>query len=397
LRPVVLSVVLLVAASVAGAETYVVTTDADSGPGSLREALDLAEFNGESDHIVFADDYTIMLETPLRSFATEVAILGNGLGRTIIDCTNVPPGVLWGALKVRWDGDVVLDALTVRNSPAKAIDAAGSLLVTNSRFENNSSLTSGGAMGLTDTRSDVTVRSSVFVGNHADGPGGAISVLSGNLDVEGCTFEDNDSDGPNLAGGAVGVVGGMPYVRIANSTFSRNNAQDWGGAFYFYGSASADLINITITENTATVKGDGIYVDGPTGPIRISHSIIDDACAFYLSGAITSEGHNLESGDTCSLDPELGDMINTDPVLGPLVGHGGPTPTHALLPGSPAIDGGELKCELPVDQRGFPRPVDGDDDGTLACDIGAYELQGVIFSDGFESGDTAAWSAATGG
>src|SRR5439155_790888 len=62
----------------------------------------------------------------------------------------------------------------------------------------------------------------------------------------------------------------------------------------------------------------------------------------------------------------------------PLQDNGGPTPTHALLPGSPAIDADGSDCPPPAtDQRGFPRPVDGNDDGVATCDIGAYELGGT--------------------
>ena len=72
---------------------------------------------------------------------------------------------------------------------------------------------------------------------------------------------------------------------------------------------------------------------------------------------------------------------------------GGATPTMALQVGSPAIDaGGSVGC-LATDQRGVVRPIDGDDDGTATCDIGAFEFQPmVIFADGFESGDTSGWS-----
>jgi len=62
-----------------------------------------------------------------------------------------------------------------------------------------------------------------------------------------------------------------------------------------------------------------------------------------------------------------------DPLLGPLQNNGGLTLTHALLPGSPAIDtGSPTVCPL-FDQRGYNRPLDGNGDGIPICDIGPYE------------------------
>ena len=73
--------------------------------------------------------------------------------------------------------------------------------------------------------------------------------------------------------------------------------------------------------------------------------------------------------------------MDVDPNLGPLQNNGGNAMTHALLVGSPAIDGGNPGgCTdasgniLINDQRYFPRPVDGDGNGTAICDIGAFEL-----------------------
>ena len=61
------------------------------------------------------------------------------------------------------------------------------------------------------------------------------------------------------------------------------------------------------------------------------------------------------------------------PVLGPLQNESGPTITHALETGSPAIDVGDDSVGLAYDQRGIVRPQDGDGDGTSHVDIGAYE------------------------
>ncbi len=87
----------------------------------------------------------------------------------------------------------------------------------------------------------------------------------------------------------------------------------------------------------------------------------------FLS-ALFSLGNNLDGDGTCNLAPGLGDLVSTDPRLGPLADNGGPTETHALLAGSPAIDAGSDDCPPPAtDQRGVARP-----DGA-ACDIGAFE------------------------
>ena len=69
-----------------------------------------------------------------------------------------------------------------------------------------------------------------------------------------------------------------------------------------------------------------------------------------------------------------GNQLGTDPRLGPLADNGGPTLTHALLPGSPAIDAVTAGNCPAADQRGVSRPQDGTGDGVRACDIGAFEV-----------------------
>jgi len=71
----------------------------------------------------------------------------------------------------------------------------------------------------------------------------------------------------------------------------------------------------------------------------------------------------IETSEGCT-----GVEISADPNLGPLQDNGGPTPTHALQTGSPAVDAGFNRC-LATDQRGVGRPQGP------RCDTGAFELE----------------------
>ena len=109
---------------------------------------------------------------------------------------------------------------------------------------------------------------------------------------------------------------------------------------------------------------------------------IGSDCDLSASASITGF-HNLIDGVTCGAGApfRLGIVSNLDPVL---ADNGGPTQTHRLFLGSNAIDDGNANCPNPkngnplsLDQRGmgYGRPKDGDGNGTLICDIGAFELQ----------------------
>jgi hypothetical protein len=100
-----------------------------------------------------------------------------------------------------------------------------------------------------------------------------------------------------------------------------------------------------------------------------------------VSGAFTSGGHNLigdGTGSTGFVNGVNGDQVGTavnpiDPMLAPLANNGGPTKTHALLVGSPAIDRGDNTGAPATDQRGVGRPRDGDGNASRIVDIGAFE------------------------
>ena len=137
------------------------------------------------------------------------------------------------------------------------------------------------------------------------------------------------------------------------------------------------LTNTTVTGNSSP-SGGGIRRDGGLTTLT-NTTIANNASGGDCSGAMTSLGHNLDGDGSCSLSVASGDLPSTDPLLGPLANNGGPTFTHALLDGSPAIDSGDDSVLDPphnlfTDQRGpgFPRLQ------RAHVDIGAYEAE--VFS-----------------
>jgi hypothetical protein len=138
-------------------------------------------------------------------------------------------------------------------------------------------------------------------------------------------------------------------MQISNSTFSDNSAFA-GGTIHNTGNAIIDLSH-------------NILKAGKTGGNIVNQS----------GSTVTSHGYNLSSDDAGGYLTSPGDQINTDPLLGPLQDNGGPTFTHELFPGSPAIDAGDPSFTPPpfYDQRGpnFYRVRNG------RIDIGSFEVQ----------------------
>jgi len=262
---------------------------------------------------------------------------------------------------------------------------AGSVDVENSAIISNvvDELEGGGLYTAYGLATDVlTVTRSTVTGNRAPIGAGVYSNMA--LHLATTTVRDNVAsdfggglvtrraatvvNSSIVANAAVGYGAALSHtsddaMTLQNVTISGNDAGS-AGAVYFDG--DADLVNVTITDNSPT----GVYWQ--SGDVTLVNALLAANDGPNCSEALTSLGYNLEDADTCGLDPDMDDLVFADPLLGPLTDNGGPTLTHAIDPASPAVDAADNNFCLQTDQRGKPR-VDGDFDGATECDIGAYE------------------------
>jgi len=371
------------------AATITVTNTNDSGAGSLRQAIADA-LNGDT--IDFGVTGTITLTTGELLVNKGITIHGSGPDHLTVDGNHAS-----GVFYVQLDG-------------GGAASIAG-LTITNGNAGN------GWGGGISNESSMLTVSNCTISGNSASGVfgvGGGIAnddvISNATLEILNCTISGN-SAGDN--GGGIYNYGGSntATLRVINSTLSGNSAHFYGGGIYnisaYGGSAPADVLNSTLSGNSAGRFGGGIYnnafVDG-SSPLKILNSTFSDNSAFQGpsggianvsgtlqlgsiilnassisndSGTITSLGYNLSSDNGGGFLTATGDQINTAPMLGPLQDNGGPTFTHALLTGSPAIDAGDPNFDpnafnppMLYDQRGsdYDRVAHG------RIDIGAFEI-----------------------
>jgi hypothetical protein len=259
--------------------------------------------------------------------------------------------------------------------------ASATLTVNNSTFNSNSAWFGAGICndGFSGS-APMTLANNTFSGNSATISGGGIYNYglrgSAPLTLNNSTFSSNSAG----YGGA--LINFAAVLTLSNCTVSGNSASDFGGGIdndALGTSAALTLNNSTFNGNSCS-SGGAIYNNdnGGTATVTIGNTILKTGASgenILNAGTITSHGYNLSSDNGGGLLTASGDQINIDPLLGPLQDNGGLTFTHALLPGSSAIDAGDPNFTPPPDhdQRGtdFPRVFNG------RVDIGAFEVQTV--------------------
>ena len=256
-------------------------------------------------------------------------------------------------------------------------DFDSSPILTEVTFSNNSAIQLGGGMVSLD--STPTLTNVIFIGNFINndwGAGGGMANSGSNAILMNVTFSNNI---------ALDQGGGMfnfdSSPSLTNVTFSGNSATSYegeGGGLFNFGFSSPTLTNVTFTGNSATIVGGGMSSWENSSPI-ITNSIFWGNTPNQINNAPLSTStitySNVQGGDVY---PGMGN-INQDPLLGLLADNGGFTQTHALGPGSPAIDAGDPTNCPTTDQRGLPRPIDGDGIDGPRCDMGAYEAELKVF------------------
>jgi hypothetical protein len=358
--------------------TFTVTNLLDSGTGSLRAAIAAANANPGANVVNFAQGLqgTITLGSEL-DVTNSVSLNGPGAGTLAISGNN--------AYRVFYFAGGTTDNLS-------------GLTIENGYVDVNSPLGMDGG-GILNSGS-LTVNNCAIVNNYVTGMdmGFGGGIYNNNiLNVSNSTIAHNTANGYMGGGWGGGVFNNMnplaaPHsppgyrlpsiVTISNTTIADNTADNGAGILnypdYPHSQTQMTITNSTISGNTANGYVGGIRNGGI---LNMHDTIVAGNAAAVISGYATgpdiygnlfSSGYNLIGTTQGASGFAATDLLGVNPLLGSLQNNGGPTPTMALLSGSPAIDAGDPNFTGPAyDQRGpgFARVVNG------RVDIGAFEVQ----------------------
>lgn len=268
--------------------------------------------------------------------------------------------------------------LYIQNSPA------GSSIVLSTFTGNQGERFGGGiyaeSFGAARDTASLTIESSRIFGNTTGtfGLGGGVALNNGTLRLLQSTVSGNEAD----QGG--GIYDEDGHLELLNSTVSGNRAGRLGGGIHFteFESGSVLLRLTTVSGNSAGTGGGSLVVASPSTAekVELDHAILangapQDVAGFGATSATLTASFSLIEAPGTTIVVGAPNLIGTDPLLGPLAGNGGPTLTHAPLPGSPVLDAGDPAILSPpaTDQRGFQR-IAG-----MAVDLGSVEgtAQGI--------------------
>lgn len=321
--------------------------DGNVGPGenTLREAIKYALLD---DTITFDNaiaGQTISLDNSLI-IAEDLTIDGTGQNITLSGGNNT-------RIFQIDSGNITINYLTLIDGKS---EDGGAIQVNN---------------GANLSLNDCTIFNNQNIGNSHQG--GALFINTGAVvEINRCLIDSNKSNGNPGHGGGIFNQG---QLTLNNSTIVNNDANKGGGGFY--NQASAKINNSTFSANSTAQQDQGSNLYN-SGTLKLSNTILANSGqnggdCINDGGTIDINLNNLIEDNTCDLSAT--DLITGDPKLSALQDNGGSTKTLALLMESPAIDAGDDSTCLATDQRGELRPIDGNNDSSAICDIGAFEIQ----------------------
>ncbi len=322
--------------------------------------------------------------------------IDNGGGTVTIDASIISGNIgrQGGGGISGTNGSIRISNSTITNNRAEffgggGIKSYGRLAILGSTIKDNTAINSEGGGGIYNRASLTTVeiRNSIISGNSTTGAGGGILNDGEGINDEPSLRINNCLIIANTATGKGGGILNGGHSLFYNLTIIANASMSEGGGIANVANTpipESIITNVTIVNNRAS-NGGGVDNPGffyPRNSI-VANNIATGGSSNDWSGFVDSFGYNLIKDITGAeiVGPiQTGNIFGLDPRLGPLKDNGGPTPTLALRPGSPAIDKGAfVNPVLLEDQRGLIRPIDFDSipnaiDGN-ASDIGAYERQ----------------------
>lgn len=383
--------------------------------GSGLVIIDDLTITGPGSDLLTISGFNTLLLTVSDFFSTRINVTMSGL--TLTNGDSNAGGAINNAENLRLTDVVIFNNFAENGSSGAGIFNSGSVTIENCVLGDNNTVTTGlGGAIYNAVGGDLRATNCIFSSNGA-GAGGAI-YNEGLAVVNSCSFQSNVSD----SGGAIKNIG---TLTVNDSSFFGNRSSSTdinsgdGGALYNFGTAT--LNGTTLAANSASGVGGGVY--NITDLMKINNSTLSGnsarsgggistrgdmtltGCTIYGNSSSTRGGgiFNRESDVTLQSTivagnsavesgPEVGgdfvdvaysliqngtgdelvpgsNLFGVAPLLGPLADNGGPTLTHAILPGSPALDRGSNPNNLIFDQRGygFERVIGA------AADIGAYE------------------------
>jgi hypothetical protein len=251
----------------------VVTTPADSGPGSLRAEIAAAN---SGDSIAFdagLNGKAITLSSGELQINKDLSI--TGLGANSLTVSGNHASRVFHIIA----GTVSLSGLTiasgqVANSGGGGILNEGTLAVTSCTFSGNFVVGGGGGVLNEGT---LAVTSCTFSGNSAEVGGGGIANVFGTVTVTNCTVSGN-------SGG--GISNDRGTAAVTNCTVAGNVAEVSGGGIDTFG-GTLTVTNCTVTGNTAPFHGGGILNFGE-GTLRVANSTLAGNVAMHNGGGIAN-------------------------------------------------------------------------------------------------------------